>query len=170
MSGREHDSRSRLPVAIALGSNLGDRRRHLEYAINALARELTNLKESTFIETEPAGVRPGQPAYLNAAVVGTTNLSPRALLDRLLEIEKKRGRERPYTMAPRTLDLDLILYGARIVEEEGLSIPHPRFREREFVLRPLTEIAPELIDPVSGQTVAQLLVRLKADPTSQRYS
>jgi 2-amino-4-hydroxy-6-hydroxymethyldihydropteridine diphosphokinase len=160
---------SRFPVAIAIGSNLGNRRGHLEYAIQALAPQLTNLEASTFIETEPAGVRPGQPSYLNAAVAGATTLSPRALLDRLLEIEQERGRERPHPKAPRTLDLDLILYGAWIVEEEGLSIPHPRFREREFVLGPLAEIAPELIDPVSGQTVSQLLLRLK-EPAGRRDS
>jgi 2-amino-4-hydroxy-6-hydroxymethyldihydropteridine diphosphokinase len=161
MTGGENDFRSRFPVAIALGSNLGDRRGHLEYAVEALARELTGLKASTFVETEPVVAGPGQPAYLNAAVVGATNRSPRGLLDRLLEIEHERGRERPYAMAPRTLDLDLILYGERIVDEEGLSIPHPRFRERRFVLAPLAEIAPEWQDPISGLTVAGLLRELQ---------
>ena len=148
-------------VAVALGSNLGERRGHLEYAIAALRRDLTSLTASSFIETEPAGVEPGQPLYLNAAVVGMTQLSPRELLDRLLGIERERGRERPYAMAPRTLDLDLILYDGEVVDEPGLSIPHPRFREREFVLAPLAEIAPEMVDPVTGRTVKELYSELK---------
>ena len=148
-------------VAVALGSNLGERRGHLEYAIAALRRDLTSLTASSFIETEPAGVEPGQPLYLNAAIVGMTQLSPRELLDRLLGIERERGRERPYAMAPRTLDLDLILYDGEVVDEPGLSIPHPRFREREFVLAPLAEIAPEMVDPVTGRTVKELYSELK---------
>jgi 2-amino-4-hydroxy-6-hydroxymethyldihydropteridine diphosphokinase len=78
------------------------------------------------------------------------------LLERLLEIEEERGRSRPYPTAPRTLDLDLILYGDQIIDEEGLSVPHPRFRQREFVLRPLAEIAPQMIDPVTGVTVREI--------------
>jgi 2-amino-4-hydroxy-6-hydroxymethyldihydropteridine diphosphokinase len=146
-----------VPVAISLGSNLGNRRQHLEYALEALARDLTGLTSSSFVETEPFGVAPGQPAYLNAAAVATTVLPARELLERLLEIERQRGRERPYPMAARTLDLDLILYGETIIEEPGLTVPHPRFRAREFVLGPLASIAPEMLDPVSGLTVRQLL-------------
>jgi len=151
------EARPLFPTAIALGSNLGDRRGHLEYAVAALRRDLSGLRASSFIETEPAGVEPGQPAYLNAAVVGTTELTPRELLERLLAIERERGRERPYAMAPRTLDLDLILYDADVMNESGLIVPHPRFRERGFVLGPLAEIAPEMIDPVSKLTVRELL-------------
>ncbi len=80
------------------------------------------------------------------------------LLERLLEIESERGRFRPYAGAPRTLDLDLILFGSLEVAESGLQVPHPRFREREFVLEPLSEIAGEMVDPVTGQTVAALFV------------
>jgi 2-amino-4-hydroxy-6-hydroxymethyldihydropteridine diphosphokinase len=94
---------------------------------------------------------------LNAVVVGHTTLSARLLLDRLLEIEEERGRARPYPAAPRTLDMDLILYGDEIIEEDGLSVPHPRFRERAFVLEPLAELAPEMIDPVTKKTIAELL-------------
>ena len=146
-------------VAISLGSNLGDRSAHLEYAIDALQLDLSDLLISSFLETQPVGVGPEHGTYLNAALVGRTQLPARVLLDRLLEIEEERGRARPYPMAPRTLDMDLILYGDAIIEEDGLSVPHPRFRERDFVLRPLAEIAPEMIDPVTTLTIADLLNR-----------
>jgi 2-amino-4-hydroxy-6-hydroxymethyldihydropteridine diphosphokinase len=142
-------------VAIALGSNLGDRERHLQDAVAALTASIHNLRVSAFYETDPVGVGE-QPRFLNAAATGETELSARALLDTLLEIERRFGRERPYPGAPRTLDLDLIFYGQSIIEEAGLIVPHPRFREREFVLRPLAEIAAEWIDPVTARTVGEL--------------
>ena len=111
---------------------------------------------SSFLESTPVGVGPEHGPYLNAVVVGETRLSARMLLERLMEIEEERGRVRPYPMAPRTLDADLILYGEETIEEDGLSVPHPRFRERAFVLAPLAEIAPEMIDPVTGQRVLDL--------------
>jgi 2-amino-4-hydroxy-6-hydroxymethyldihydropteridine diphosphokinase len=150
-------------VAISLGSNLGDRRAHLDYAIDALRLDLRDVIVSSFLETQPVGVGPEHGAYLNAAVVGNTGLTPRFLMERLLEIEEERGRVRPYAMAPRTLDADLLLYGDRIIEEDGLLIPHPRFRERGFVLLPLAEIAPEMIDPVTQKTIAELLVAQRDD-------
>jgi 2-amino-4-hydroxy-6-hydroxymethyldihydropteridine diphosphokinase len=148
-----------LKVAVSLGGNLGDRRAHLDYAIDALRLDLTSMVVSSFQETDPVGVGPEHGRYLNAAVVGETQLSARLLLERLLEIEEERGRSRPYPQAPRTLDADLILYGSEIIKEDGLLVPHPRFREREFVLAPLAEIAPEMVDPVTKQTVAELLNR-----------
>ena len=144
-------------VAIALGSNVGDRRAHLDYAVAALRALLTNVAVSRYYDTVPVGVSGPQAMFLNAAAVGETALAPRALLEALLAIEQERGRERPYLNAPRTLDLDLILAGDRVVEEPGLVLPHPRFRERRFVLEPLAAVAPELRDPVSGRTVAELL-------------
>ncbi len=144
-------------VAIALGSNLGDRSAHLSYAIDALTLDLTDIKVSSIQETKPLGVGEEHGPYLNAVLVGRTTLSPRNLLDRLLDIEEERGRARPYPMAPRTLDLDLILYGSSTITEDGLSVPHPRFREREFVVRPLSEIAPDMTDPVTGKTIALLV-------------
>lgn len=150
-------------VAIAMGSNLGDRRAHLEYAVDAIGPDLSDLRVSTFFESEPSHVGPEHGPYLNAAMVGYTTLTPRLLLDRLLEIETERGRFRPYAQAPRTLDLDLILYGAVRIDEDGLQVPHPRFREREFVLAPLAEIAGEMVDPVTGQAIAALLVAKRHD-------
>ena len=144
------------PVAIALGSNLGDRERHLRDALAALRPSVQGLRASTFHETAPVGVGP-QPSFLNAAATGETDLPARALLDLLLVTEQAFGRERPYPGAPRTLDLDLILYGNDVIDEPGLVVPHPRFRERRFVLEPLSEIAAGWRDPVTGRTVEELL-------------
>ena len=152
-----------VPVAIALGSNLGDRRAHLEYAADALSIDLIDLHLSSFYETRPVGVGEEHGPYLNAAVFGLTHLSARDLLGRLLEIEEERGRVRPYPMAPRTLDADLILYGCEIINEDGLTVPHPHFRERDFVLKPLAEIAPDMVDPVTKKTTAQLRDELARD-------
>jgi len=105
-------------------------------------------------------MRGPQRLVLNAAAVGETTLSARDLLETMLAIERERDRERPFPNAPRTLDLDLILFGAAVIDEPGLIVPHPRFRERGFVLEPLAEIAPTLLDPVSGLTVRELLARL----------
>ena len=147
-------------VAVALGSNLGDRRAHLDYAVASLRTVLRTLTVSTYYDTIPAGVAGPQPLYLNAALVGETALPARALLEALHGIEIARGRTRPHPNAPRTLDLDLILYGGHVIDEPGLVVPHPRFRERRFVLEPLYEVAPDLQDPVTGKTVAELLAAL----------
>jgi 2-amino-4-hydroxy-6-hydroxymethyldihydropteridine diphosphokinase len=143
-------------VAIALGSNLGDRVAHLNHAVVRLQAIVRALRVSRYYETAPVGVSGPQPLYLNAAAVGTALLSPRDLLEALLGIERERGRERPRPNAPRTLDLDLVLYGDRVIEEEGLIVPHPRFGARRFVLEPLAEIAPDLVDPATGKTIRQL--------------
>jgi 2-amino-4-hydroxy-6-hydroxymethyldihydropteridine diphosphokinase len=151
-------------VVIALGSNLGDRQAALDFAVARLAPLVSNLTLSSIVETEPAGEGlQDQPLYLNAVAVGHTALTAREMLDALLAIEKACGRERPYPGAPRTLDLDLILLGATIRNSTGLQVPHPRFRERTFVLGPLVEIAPDMIDPVTGLTVTQLLRKLLQD-------
>jgi 2-amino-4-hydroxy-6-hydroxymethyldihydropteridine diphosphokinase len=148
-----------IPVAIALGSNRGDRERLLREAIAALEPYLQQLRVSTLHETDPVGVG-DQPRFLNAAATGYTMLSARDLLHALLDIERRLGRERPYPGAPRTLDLDLILYGDFIVNEHDLVVPHPRFRDRRFVLEPLAEIVPDWKDPVTGSTVRELLEKL----------
>jgi 2-amino-4-hydroxy-6-hydroxymethyldihydropteridine diphosphokinase len=147
------------PVAIALGSNLGDRTAQLRNAVGTLRASVQGLLVSRFHETEPVGVGV-QPLFLNAVAVGTTVLTADALLDLLLETEARFGRIRPYEGAPRTLDLDLILYGTAVIERPHLQIPHPRFRERRFVLEPLAEVAPDWIDPVTGRRVKDLLAAL----------
>ena len=148
-------------VAIALGSNLGDRRAHLEWAIGELRHFLRNITVSSIIETAPVDVPDEQPPYLNAVLVGETDLSPSAMLTELGRLEAERGRTRPSFRASRTLDLDLILHGDTVALTETLGVPHPRFRDREFVLAPLAEIAPQMVDPVTGLTVGELLKKLE---------
>jgi 2-amino-4-hydroxy-6-hydroxymethyldihydropteridine diphosphokinase len=149
-----------VPVAVALGSNVGDRRGHLDHAVRSLRTLLADLRISAYIETEPVGVVGPQPAFLNAAAAGLFDGTARDLLADLLRIERERGRERPHPGAARTLDLDLVLFGAEVIDQADLVVPHPRFRERRFVLEPLSEVAPDWRDPVTGFTVRELLGRL----------
>jgi 2-amino-4-hydroxy-6-hydroxymethyldihydropteridine diphosphokinase len=153
---KDQGPRTSVNVAIALGSNVGDRRATLQSAITRLELILDTLRASSFFDTPYVG-EDVQPHVLNAAVVGRATLAPHPLLEQLLAIEHDFGRTRPYGGAPRTLDLDLILYDDAVIDEPGLIVPHPRFRERRFVLAPLAEIAPEWRDPVTGRTVSELL-------------
>ena len=151
-------------VAIAIGSNLGNRVAAIAFAEAQLSSLLRNFRISEVIETWPVGEgAEHQNLYLNAVATGETDLTARDLLDALLAIEHRYGRERLFPNAPRTLDLDLILLGDQVIVETGLEVPHPRFRERFFVLGPLAEIAPDLVDPVSGMRVAELLRALLRD-------
>jgi 2-amino-4-hydroxy-6-hydroxymethyldihydropteridine diphosphokinase len=137
---------------VALGANLGDRERTLRAAVDALAAEegIEVVAVSTLRDTEPVGVS-GQPHFLNGAAALDTTLSPRGLLDRLLAVEQRFGRVRvPGEHGPRTLDLDLLLYGDEAIDEPGLAVPHPRLHERLFVLEPLAELAPGLVVPGRG--------------------
>jgi 2-amino-4-hydroxy-6-hydroxymethyldihydropteridine diphosphokinase len=147
-------------VAVAIGSNLGDRNSHLAFARSRLAVELAAFRMSSIRETAPVGVSASHPHYLNAVAVGETACSARELLSMLLALERERGRERVFPAAPRTLDLDLVLFGDVVVCEPGLVVPHPRFRDRAFVLEPLAEVAPDMVDPVTGTTVGELFRRL----------
>jgi 2-amino-4-hydroxy-6-hydroxymethyldihydropteridine diphosphokinase len=149
-------------VVVALGSNIGDREAHLAFAVARLAPLFTTLRQSSWHDTAPVGVAGKQARYLNGVAVGETWLGARQLLDELLAIERDAGRTRPSLNAPRTLDLDLILFGSERIREPGLVVPHPRFRERLFVLEPLAEIAPGLVDPDTGETISALLRRARA--------
>jgi 2-amino-4-hydroxy-6-hydroxymethyldihydropteridine diphosphokinase len=151
-------------AAIAIGSNLGDRYAAMAFATAQLATFISGLTTSDPIETEPAGEGlQDQPLYLNAVAVGDTALGPREILDALLALENAYGRERPFPGAPRTLDLDLILLGDTLEDAPGLQVPHPRFRERFFVLGPLAEVAPDMVDPLTGLKVWELLRNLLRD-------
>jgi 2-amino-4-hydroxy-6-hydroxymethyldihydropteridine diphosphokinase len=139
----------------------------MAFAMDRLSRLLSDISCSDIIETDPEGPDgerlAGEPLYFNAVVTGATSLDARQLLDELLAVEREFGRERPYAGAARTLDLDLILHGDHVIDEPGLQVPHPRFRTRFFVLGPLAEIAPDLVDPVTGLRVGELLRRLLRD-------
>jgi 2-amino-4-hydroxy-6-hydroxymethyldihydropteridine diphosphokinase len=137
---------------VGLGANLGDRERTLRAAVDALGAEegIEVVAVSTLRDTEPVGVGE-QPRFLNGVVALETTLGARDLLDRLLEIEQRFGRVRvPGEHAPRTLDLDLLLYGDEELDEPGLTVPHPRLHHRRFVLEPLAELAPGLVVPGRG--------------------
>ena len=145
-----------MPTAyIGLGSNLGDRGATIEAAIAALPGLVA---VSRLRETAPVGVL-DQPPFLNGAAAIETTLSPRELLTTLFAIERELGRERRQRWGPRTIDLDLLLYGEAVVDEPGLTVPHPRLHERRFALEPLHELDPELVVPGRGP-VADLLSKL----------
>lgn len=132
---------SRSSVLVALGSNLGDRAWYLRRAIHELRRVIDVVRVSSFIETEPVDSPRGSPRYLNAVAAGFTSLDPQPLLDELLAIESRLGRRRGAVRnAPRVIDLDLIVHGAHRVRTQTLTLPHPRAREREFVMAPLREL------------------------------
>jgi 2-amino-4-hydroxy-6-hydroxymethyldihydropteridine diphosphokinase len=136
---------------VGIGSNLGERLATIRDALALLAAdpELDVEAVSTIRETDPVGVI-DQPLFLNAAVRLTTGLAPRLLLERLLAVEQQLGRVRTERYGPRTIDLDLLLYGDEIVDEPGLRVPHPRLAERRFVLEPLAELDPGLVVPGLG--------------------
>lgn len=144
-------------VFVAVGSNLGDRRQNLATARNALARTagIRGLKMSPVYETEPVG-GPSQGKFLNAVWEIETSLSAREFLKKLLGIEETMGRVRTEKNAPRVIDLDILFYGSEIIEEPGLSVPHPRLHERLFVLTPLKDLAPDWVHPKLNQTVREL--------------
>lgn len=143
---------------VGLGANLGDRERTLHAAIDALAADdgVEVVSVSVLRETEPVGVGQ-QPLYLNGAAEVETTLTARELLDRLLAVEQRFGRIRvPDEHGPRTLDLDLLLYGDEVIHEPGLTVPHPLLHERRFVLEPIAELAPGLVVPGRGDVESLL--------------
>jgi 2-amino-4-hydroxy-6-hydroxymethyldihydropteridine diphosphokinase len=145
------------PVAIALGSNLGESLSILQQAIVLIEQhpEIMVIAQSHWYRTAPVG--PPQPDYINGCILCQVNLDPEVLLRILLAIEDQFGRVRQERWGARTLDLDLLFYGDRQMDLPHLQIPHPRLQERAFVLVPLAEIAPDWIDPRDRQTVQQLL-------------
>jgi 2-amino-4-hydroxy-6-hydroxymethyldihydropteridine diphosphokinase len=155
-------------ACVALGSNLGDRHSHIDAGIRGLGAIPASalLAVSPVTETEPVGPVPQGP-YLNAAAVVRTALPPREFLAALHAIERARGRERVLKerWGPRTLDLDLLLFGDEVIDEPAITVPHPRMHERRFVLEPLAAVAPDAVVPTLGRTVLELLAALPAAAT-----
>jgi 2-amino-4-hydroxy-6-hydroxymethyldihydropteridine diphosphokinase len=150
-------------VHLSLGSNLGDRNGHIHAAIKALNQSdrVRVQAVSPTYSTAPVGLTE-QPDFLNLAVEIETDIEPLELLNAVQQIESALGRERTTRWGPRSIDIDIVLWGDRQVDCDRLTVPHPEFRRRAFVLRPLADIAPEAVDPVTGCTVSELAARPEA--------
>lgn len=154
-------------VYLSLGSNLGDRTANLAAVMERLGELGTVVARSSVYETEPVEVV-GQPWFLNCAVAIETELMPRQFLSRALAIEQDLGRRRTQNKGPRTIDIDVLLFGGSIVDTSALTIPHPAMHERRFVLEPLMEIAPEVRHPVFKRTVREMLAALPPEAGAVR--
>ncbi|MCA9482879.1 MAG: 2-amino-4-hydroxy-6-hydroxymethyldihydropteridine diphosphokinase [Nitrospina sp.] len=156
-------------VYIGLGSNLGAPEDNLRAALERLAQVegVERIAVSPFYRTAPFGIT-DQPEFINAVARLSTTLEPRALLDTLLEIEKEMGRVRKQKWGPRLIDLDILLFGGRVIEEPGLTVPHPGIAERGFVLAPLADLAADLPHPTLKQNVKQLYDALGASTDTRR--
>lgn len=147
---------------LGLGSNMGERQKELAFALEQLQKHphIRLLQVAAFLETDPVGYLE-QDKFLNTAAAVETTLTPHQLLAELQRIEQDAGRVRTIRWGPRTLDIDILLYDSFILDDQELTIPHPRMRERAFVLLPMLEIAPDLPVPPDGQTIRQLLNQLE---------
>ena len=154
-------------VYLGLGSNVGRRREHLEFALRELARHGTVLARSPLIETEPVDC-PAGGRFLNACVCLETALDAKGLLALAMGIESARGRKRRIRNEPRPLDIDLLLMGDQSFDTKALAVPHPRMHERQFVLEPLAAIAPQLVHPTLSVSVTGLLERLVSPASNVR--
>lgn len=156
-------------VYLGLGSNMGDREALLQAALADLnAPDLRLRRVSSLYETEPIGFRE-QGWFLNLVAEFETELFPKQLLHRMQRIEMRLGRRRTIENGPRTIDIDILLFGNLAMKTEELEIPHPRYRERRFTLAPLAELSPELRDPITRQTMAEMLAGLTGQSAKIRY-
>lgn len=158
-----------MTIYLGLGSNLGDRQRQLREAIRALAQSnITVTRSASIYATAPKDAPPGAPWFLNTVVEAQTTQPPRQLIETCLAIERSAGRIRSEPNAPRSLDIDVLLIDNMTLDIPGLIVPHPRYAERRFVLVPLAEIAPNLLDPVRRCTIRELLDSCQ-DPEEVRW-
>ena len=149
-------------VFLGLGSNIGDRAANIGRA-RRLLEEVAGgrvVGMSSLIETRPVGYE-DQPDFINAALEIETTLEPRGLLTQIKRIEREIGRKETFRFGPRVIDIDILLFGDRLVDDPGLTIPHPRMHERRFVLGPLAEIAPEVVHPIYNRTIMDMLKKLE---------
>jgi 2-amino-4-hydroxy-6-hydroxymethyldihydropteridine diphosphokinase len=146
-------------VYLALGSNVGDSRAYIEQAVELLGEKLLRIERAPLYRSKAVGYT-DQADFINTALKADTELSPRELLAFIKEVEQRLGRQERFRWGPREIDIDIILFGRVIHEVRGLTVPHPLFRERDFVLVPLNDIAPEARDPVTNRTPGELLARL----------
>lgn len=159
----------RKPVYLSLGSNLGDREQNLRAAIEKLKEIGDPVAVSSFYETEPVEVA-AQQWYLNCAVKLDTEKMPRQLIASILALEQEMGRSRKQKKAPRSIDIDILLFGNSIIEIPSLTVPHARMHKRRFVLEPLAEIAPEVRHPVFKRTIRELRDALPPGQTVRKQS
>ena len=152
---------------VGIGSNLGDRSANIDEALRLLGQISENMTASSIYETTPQGFR-SQPSFYNAVCRMWTRLDPFALLASLKDIESRLGRHRTFVNAPRTLDLDILIYGHAVLDLPILTIPHPRMAQRAFVIVPLSEITPELVHPVLKVTARSLRTRLSSSDDTMR--
>ncbi len=152
-------------VYLALGSNVGDSTHHIKQATELLSKILHDMRQAPLYSSKAVGYT-DQPDFLNTALSGETNLSPEELLAAVKLVEQEVGRVATFRWGPREIDIDIIFYDDLRMETDTLTIPHPRFRERDFVLRPLCDLNPELIDPISQQSVTALLAHIDSQQES----
>jgi len=157
-------------VYLSLGSNLGDREKHLREAISRL-QDLGVIRQiSTFYETQPVEVQTEQPWFLNCAVAMETELLPLEFLARMLAVEQSMGRIRTEPKGPRIIDIDIVFFGDDVLDTSELTVPHPAMHQRRFVLEPLAEIAPDMVLPRQSRSVKELLLRLPTDDFVQKMA
>jgi 2-amino-4-hydroxy-6-hydroxymethyldihydropteridine diphosphokinase len=152
-------------IYLALGSNVGDSKQHIEQAIERLGAVVNNIRRAPLYRSKAIGYT-DQADFLNTAVSGETDLTPEKLLEFIKTVEQKIGRVERFHWGPREIDIDIIFYDNLRQETKLLTLPHPEFRKRDFVLTPLKDLNPDLIDPVTCSTVSQLLEKITPDHKS----